>query len=105
MLRAWELKELHGNTAVVVSQTQGGLSCVLVLTAGGVAVLSTICGASVGIAAVQDLVGIAVLPLTVAHAAMAALLRWQLVAMHAMWRLLRGQATPPRPSALLRWAL
>ena len=67
--------------------------------AGAVAAIAMVLGAPAGLAAAADLLSLTALPLVAAHLALAALLRWQLTAMRAMWRLLRGRGLPFR-----RWA-
>ena len=64
---------------------------------GAVAVTAMVLGTPAGLAAAADLLSLAALPLVAARAALAALLRWQLAAMRAMWRLLRGRGLPFRP--------
>ena len=64
---------------------------------GAVAITAILLGAPAGLAAAADLLSVAALPLVAFRAALAVLLRWQLVAMRAMWRLLRGRGLPSRP--------
>lgn len=66
-------------------------------TAGAVATIAITLGAPAGLAAAADSLSLTALPLVAARAALAALLGWQLAAMRAMWRLLRGRGLPFRP--------
>ena len=59
--------------------------------------VAMVLGAPAGLAAAADLLSLAALPLAAARAVLTALLRWQLAAMRAMWRLLRGRGLPFRP--------
>ena len=71
---------------------------------GVVALCSALLGAAGGLALAADLAAAAALPLSLAHAAIAVLLRWQLVSMRAMWALLRGHSVHGRPLAWRRCA-
>ena len=76
------------------------LSTKAACSAGAVATVAMVLGGPAGLAAAVDLLSAAALPLVAARAALAALLRWQLTAMAAMWRLLRGRGLPFRPWAV-----
>ena len=79
---------------LVVCSADHGL---LLARTGAVAVIAIALGAPSGLAAAADLLSLTALPLVAARTALAALLRWQLAAMKAMWRLLRGRGLPFRP--------